>query len=92
MNDKVIELLTPLASSLGTTIEKLWAVYLQQALVTGIQTSIMFVIINIISFFAFKKLYGVYIEVVEEKKCDRKGDPPFYSIGCFYFTHFKCIG
>jgi hypothetical protein len=68
MNDKVIELLTSLATSLRTTIEKLWAVYLQQALVTGVQTSIMFVIINILSFFAFKMFNGARLKAIENDK------------------------
>jgi hypothetical protein len=67
MNERLIELLSSLAASLGTTIEKLWSVYLHQAFVTGVQTSIMFVFINIISFFVLRKIHDIRLEEKEKE-------------------------
>lgn len=54
MDQKIIDLLCPLATKLGTTVEHLWMVLVKQAYYEGFYSVINFIILMLFCFLVFK--------------------------------------
>lgn len=86
--EKLTELLTMLASKLGTTVEYLWTVLIKQATISGIQNIILSVVVTIPII-----IFGVYLRyfIKNKEKIEDGYNEEFYYVGLVVGTIISVV-